>query len=474
MTGLVLLLPELLIGTLAFLVLGLDLLLPARRTPLVGWLAAFGMLAIGVFCATWWDASGRLGDLYTLDRFAVIFKVLALGMAAVVVLMSLDYARRRLPGAGEYYGLIVFAALGIVVMTGASELLTAYIGLELLNFSLYVLVSYSKWNPKSNEAGTKYILLGAISSAALLYGFSLLYGVTGTTTYAGIEAALAGVPPSPALLAGLVLILGGLGFKVAAVPFHMWAPDVYQGAPTPVTAFLAVAAKAAGFGLLIRLLAEALAPALALLIPPLAVVAGVTMVLGNTVAIRQRNVKRLLAYSSIGQVGYLLVGLAAFRAGAAEAIVFHLVGYAVTSFAAFLVIVIAENRAGAEEVADYAGLAERAPFAAFALTAAFFSLAGLPLLAGFVTKFYLFLAAAEAGLLWLVAIAVTMSVVSLYYYLMVIRQMYVVPPLKVGALGMTATERGLLALLLTATIAIGVAPGPLFTVVRSAVSPLFR
>ncbi|MCS6802415.1 MAG: NADH-quinone oxidoreductase subunit N [Chloroflexota bacterium] len=473
MNGLLLLLPELLIGALAFLVFSADLLLPSRRAPLVGWIAAVGMLALALFCAAWWGVSGRVGDLYVVDRFAVLFKVLALLMGAAVVLMSVDYARRRLPGAGEYYGLIVFAVLGIVIMTGATELLTAYIGLELLNFSLYVLVSYRKWNPKSNEAGTKYILLGALSSAVLLYGLSLLYGIAGTTSYGGIAAALAGSSPSPALNAALVLTLGGLGFKVAAVPFHMWAPDAYEGAPTPITAFLAVAAKAAGFGLLLRLVAEALLPALPLVVAPLAAIATATMILGNTVAIRQRNIKRLLAYSSIGQVGYLLVGLAAFGAGAAEAIVVHLVGYAAASFAAFLVVVIVENRTGDEEIADYAGLAERAPFAAFALTAAFFSLTGLPLLAGFVTKFALFLAAAQAGWTWLVAIGITTSVVSLYYYLMVIRQLYVVPPAKVGALGMTAAERGLLAVLLAATIAIGVVPAPLFAVIQSAVAPLF-
>ncbi|GIW07818.1 MAG: NADH-quinone oxidoreductase subunit N [Dehalococcoidia bacterium] len=473
MTALYLLLPELLIGGLAFLVLAADLLLPARRAPIVGWLAALGMLALAFFCATWWGAAGAMGELYVLDRFALLFKILALVMGAIVILMSLDYARRRLPGAGEYYGLIVFAALGMALMTGATELLTAYIGLELLNFSLYVLVSYSKWNPKSNEAGTKYILLGAISSAVLLYGLSLLYGLTGTTNYAGIAQALASGTPSPGLVAALVLILGGLGFKIAAVPFHMWAPDAYQGAPTPIAALLAVAAKAAGFGLLVRLLAEALPSTLPLIGPPLAAVAAATMVLGNTVAIRQRNLKRLLAYSSIGQVGYLLVGLAGFGAGAAEAIVFHLAGYAATNFAAFLVVIIVENRTGDEDIDDYAGLAERAPFAAFALTAAFFSLAGLPLLAGFVTKFYLFLTAAQAGLIWLVAIGVTMSVVSLYYYLMVIRQLYVVAPIKVGPLPMTATERALLSVLVVATIAIGVAPAPLFVIVRSAVAPLF-
>jgi NADH-quinone oxidoreductase subunit N len=473
MNALLLLLPELLIGALAFLVFAVDLFGPARRAPLVGWVAALGMLALALFCATWWGVTGAVGDVYVVDRFALLFKVLALLMGAVVVLMSIDYARRRLPGAGEYYGLIVFAVLGIVIMTGATELLTAYIGLELLNFSLYVLVSYRKWNPKSNEAGTKYILLGAISSAVLLYGLSLLYGVAGTTTYAGLAAALATGAPSPGLVAALVLVVGGLGFKVAAVPFHMWAPDAYEGAPTPVTAFLAVAAKAAGFGLLIRLVAEALLPTLPLLLLPLAAIASATMILGNTVAIRQRNMKRLLAYSSIGQVGYLLIGLAAFGTDAAEAMVFHLAGYAVSSFAAFLAVVIVENRTGDEEIADYAGLAERAPFAAFTLTAAFFSLAGLPPLAGFVTKFALFLAAAQAGWLWLVAIGVTTSVVSLYYYLMVIRQLYVVPPAKVGALGMTATERGLLAILLIATIAIGVVPEPLFALVRGAVGPLF-
>ncbi|MFN8534623.1 MAG: NADH-quinone oxidoreductase subunit N [Dehalococcoidia bacterium] len=472
MNALHVLMPEILIGVLAFVVLGVDLVLPERRKSLAGWIAAIGMLAVAALCAAWWGGRGAIGSIYRLDDFALLFKVLALLMGAVVVLMSLDYARRTLSGAGEYYGLIVLAVLGMVVMTGATELLTAYIGLELLNFSLYVLVSYRKWNPKSNEAGTKYILLGAISSAVLLYGISLLYGLTGETTYAGLSANLV-LPPSPGLIAALVLVLGGLGFKIAAVPFHMWAPDVYEGAPTPVTSFLAVAAKAAGFGLLVRLFAEGFLPVVGLILPAIAALAAVTMVLGNTVAIRQSNIKRLLAYSSIGQVGYLLVGLAVLNAASVEAIVLHIAGYAATNFAAFLAVVIVENRTGDENVEDYAGLAEREPFAAFALVVAFFSLAGMPLLAGFVTKFYLFLTAAQAGVLWLVAIAVTMSVVSLYYYLMVMKQMYVAPPSKLGRLGMTRVERLLLGTLIALVIAIGIAPEPLFVAVRTAVRPLF-
>ncbi|GIW11660.1 MAG: NADH-quinone oxidoreductase subunit N [Dehalococcoidia bacterium] len=474
MSGLALLLPELTVGMLAFLVLALDLVLPERRKSLAGWLAGLGLLALTLLAASGWNGSGSLGGLYVLDRFAVASKVFALLGGATVALLSLDYARRALPGAGEYYGLLVFAALGMMVMAGATELLTAYVGLELLNFSLYVLVSYRRWHPKSNEAGTKYLLLGAFSSAIVLYAISLLYGLTGTTSYAGLRAALA-QPVSPGLVAALALLLTGLGFKVAAVPFHMWAPDAYEGAPTPVTALLSVLAKAAGFVLLLRLFSEALAPTLALTQPALALVAAATMVLGNTVAIRQRNIKRLLAYSSIGQVGYLLLGLFVLTPESATALLFHLAGYAVSNFAAFLAVIIVENRTGDEELADYAGLAEREPFVAFTLTAALFSLAGMPLLAGFTTKFALFLAVAAGGALALalVALAITMSVVSLYYYLMVIRQLYVCPPLKVGRLGMTRTEVVVLALLLLATIGVGVLPAPLFAAAQAAIAPLF-
>ena len=284
----------------------------------------------------------------------------------------------------------------MMLLAASGELLTAYISLELLSFGLYVLVSYDRYNPKSNEGGTKYILLGAFSSALLLYGISQVYGLLGTTRFDGISEALSATSElSPGVLLGLVLIITGLGFKVAAVPFHMWAPDAYEGAPIPITAYLAVGSKVAAFALILRLFTEALMPAVADWQLVLAIVAALTMVLGNMVALVQRNIKRLLAYSSIGHVGYLLMGIAALAAVgsdgevsvehsrlASNGVMLHLVAYAITNMAVFLSLSAIFNITGKDGISDLAGLARRAPFVAVVLTAALFSLAGLPIFAG--------------------------------------------------------------------------------------------
>jgi proton-translocating NADH-quinone oxidoreductase chain N len=324
----------------------------------------------------------------------------------------------------------------MTLMASANELLTAYISLELLSFSSYVLVAYAKTNLKSNEAAMKYIVLGAFSSALLLYGISFVYGTLGTTYFPDIARSVdslgAGVP---AFGIALCLIVAGLGFKIAAVPFHMWTPDVYEGAPTPVTAYLSVASKAAGFALVLRILIGALYPLRDQYAPMFALLAVLTMTLGNLVAIQQKNVKRLMAYSSIAQAGYVIAGLAALSASAdiaeqaTRGMVLHLAGYYFANLAVFGGFIAFQNLNGGRELStDMAGFARRAPFAALAMMAGLFSLAGMPLFAGFVTKFYLFAAVARAGLLWLVAIAVLNSTISLYYYLLLVYHMYVREP----------------------------------------------
>jgi NADH-quinone oxidoreductase subunit N len=265
-----------------------------------------------------------------------------------------------------------------------------------------------------------------------------------------------------------VLIIAGLGFKIAAVPFHMWAPDVYEGAPTPVTAYLAVASKAASFALLLRLFTMGLGPALDTWQPILVALAAVTMSVGNLVALAQRNIKRLLAYSGIGQAGYILMGVAAFSPQATSAVAFHIVGYAVTNLAAFICIIAVFNATGKEEIPDYAGLGERAPFLAMVLSVALFSLAGLPFFAGFTTKFYLFTSAGQAGLLWLVALAVLMSLISLYYYLMIVKQMYIHPPETKTAFVPSWELRGALGILLAGIVLFGVYPQPLVNAIVQA------
>ena len=464
--------PEGVLALAAFGVLTADLVLPRGRRNL--WGAALALLGLAaVLAVTVPLSAGRDASLYgglvRVDAFTFLFRVLFVGMAAFTVLTSVDYVRRHLAHPGEYYGLLLLGTLGMVLMAAATELLTAYIALELASFSLYVLAAYARGDARSNEAGTKYILLGAFSSAVLLYGISLVYTGVGATRYADVAAALAqgGVPASAGV--GLALVLVGLGFKVAAVPFHMWAPDVYEGAPTPVTAFIAVASKAAGFAFLLRLFGEGLLPAIGQWQGVVAVLAAVTMTVGNLVALAQRNIKRLLAYSSIGQVGYLLMGIAALSDLTSNGVNEHLVGYAFTNLAVFAAVIAVQNATGGEEFKDLNGLADRHPFLAAAITMALFSLAGLPFFAGFTTKFYLFTATAAEGLLWLATLAVLLSLVSLYYSLVVIRHLYIEPaPQGAGRLRVSPLLTGTVAALTVGVILVGVYPQPFVAAVEAA------
>ena len=425
-----LLLPEFLLAALALAVFAADLVLPARKKDLLAWLSVAGLVGLLVLSLTllWGEDKALYGGLVSVDAYSLFFKSFFFVLGIFVILISMGYLGKYLGSPGEYYGIVLLSLLAMSVMAASAELLTAYIALELMSFSFYVMVAYARDNPKSNEAGIKYILIGAFSSAILLFGVSMLYSTVGVTRFAEISAALAGASDvSPALWVGLGLILVGLGFKVAAVPFHMWAPDVYEGAPLPVTAYLSVGSKAAAFALVLRLFAEAFMPSIDDWQIIVAVMAAVTMSVGNLVAIAQYNIKRLLAYSSIGQVGYLLVGIAALSPMASNGVMLHLVGYAVTNMTVFVGVITFFNMTGKEEIADFAGLADRYPFIAAAIAIGMFSLAGLPIFAGFTTKFYLFAAAAKEGLLWLASIAILNSLISLYYYLVVIRHMYIQP-----------------------------------------------
>ena len=473
-----LLVPELLLAGLGFLVLAVDLALPAdarrRKNGTTAAVAAVGLLVVLVVAlTTQWDTNEFVYDeLLFVDRYALLFKALFMGIGIAVVLMSVDYVGRVVRHPGEFYGLTVFSVLGAGMMASAGELLTAYIALELLSFCLFVLVGLTRGDRRSAEASTKYILLGAISSAVLLYGISILYGTLGTTVFRSMDVPLH-AQFDATVAVGFAMLLAGVGFKLAMVPFHLWAPDVYEGAPTPVTALIAVLSKAATFALLLRLLAEGARLALDEWQLALAVLAAVTMTVGTLTALVQRNIKRLLAYSSIAQVGFVLVGVVALTQDAANAVLLHLVGYAFTNLAAFAVVVTVEARTGKEEIADYVGLSVRSPLMAMVLTAAFFSLAGLPIFAGFVSKFYLFTAAADAGLLWLAAIAIVNSVTSLYYYLRVVRQMYLVEPAETPQpIRLSPASAGVLWALFAGTIAIGVYPRPLVNAIDAATDVL--
>lgn len=440
MTGLTdniqLLTPEFALAGLAMLVFIIDLFLPQSRQDLLGYVSVLGL--VGLIVLTALMVSGRTESLYggllAVDGFSMFFKIVFFAMGIFIILSSIDFVKQHLDHAGEFYGLLLLSILGMNLMAQSRELLTAYISLELLSFTLYVMVAYALGNSRSNEASIKYIIVGAFSSAILLYGISMVYSTLGVTRFFDIAAALTDLTEvSPALWVGLALIVVGFGFKLSAVPFHMWAPDTYQGAPLPVTAYLAIASKTAAFALLVRLVAEGLVPA-----APrweqwqvvLAGMAAITMLAGNLVALAQSNIKRLMAYSSIGHVGYVLAGVAALSGEsmlAVNGVIFYLVAYAVTNLVVFAALISYFNMTGHEEIAGFAGLADRQPFLAASIAIGLFSLAGLPIFAGFTAKFYLFTAVAEAGFLWLAIVAIVSSLISLYYYLQVIRQMYVEP-----------------------------------------------
>jgi len=465
--------PEVLIAALGFIILTVDLVLPRsqerRRNVVTGSIAAAGMLAILVFSIFY--LRGRVGvlgaDLYLADRFALAFKFMFLGAGIAVVLMSIEYVGSRIRHPGEYYALLVFSVLGAVLLAGAGDLLVAYISLELLSFSLYILVAMSRGDRRSAEASTKYILLGALSSALMLYGISMLYGPSGTTSFRGLAGFLF-YNFSPTVAVGFALFVAGLGFKLSVVPFHLWAPDVYEGAPTPVTAHISVLSKAAAFALALRFFIEAGSPTHERWALALAVLAALTMAVGTLTALPQRNIKRLMAYSSIAQVGFVLMGIVANTPLATDAVLLHLAGYAFTNLAAFMAIIALEHRTGNEEIAGFAGLAARAPFAAMVLSAALFSLAGLPFFAGFVTKFYLFTATADAGYIWLVVVAVLGSLISLYYYIMVMKQMYMGTAADGKPLAVSRLTFATLLLLFAGIVAIGIYPAPFAEALESA------
>tara|TARA_Y100000590_G_scaffold154689_2_gene177790 strand:- start:2031 stop:3494 length:1464 start_codon:yes stop_codon:yes gene_type:complete len=471
--------PEMFVAALALLVLTVDLMKLPNGNLLLGGMSGIGLLVGVVLSLSLLPDDTRIYDgIFVADEYALFFKIVFLSMGAIVVAMSYKTVETTLERPGEYYALMLFSVLGMMVMASARDILVAYVALELMSFSLYILVSYSKNEPIITEASTKYILLGAFSSAILLYGMSLMYGVTQTTSYAGIVSSLEeGLSLSdPLLLVSLVLLLAGFGFKLAAVPFHMWAPDIYQAAPSPVTGHLAVASKAAAFAVVLRLFAEAFAGIFtyewALVIGALA---AVTMTLGNVVAIMQKDVKRMLAYSSVGQVGYLLMPIAALGMDGvgdllASGLMFHLIGYGLTNFMVFACVSSLEIH-GKHSIADYAGLGRTTPFIGMALTAGLFSLAGLPFFAGFASKFYLFTVVADVDggiFIWLVALAIVNSLISLYYYLVIIREMYMVLPDGATRVDIGRWHSLVVMGLLLAVVAVGLYPEPIVSWAQSA------
>lgn len=413
---------------------------------------------------------------YETDDLARVFKGFALVATILTLILSLEYAPvvERLipgsrPGAGlsEYFILPVFTCAGLMWMASAADFIMIFCALELVTISFYIQVAYTRRSMASLEAGTKYLILGALSTGFLVYGITWIYGMTGQTALGGISFVLGNVPVASqtALLFGIGLVLVALGFKVAAAPFQFWVPDVYQGAPTPTTAFLSTASKAAGFVVLMRVIEPFLvAPAIgAKLISALSLLAGLTLIYGNLAALPQTNLKRLLGYSSIAHAGYLLIGVASVgSAFAGRAVVFYLLGYLLMTFLAFLVLIPVAKAAGGDDISHFNGLARRSPSLAFFLLISMLSLAGLPFTVGFLGKFFIFEAAMQQQHLVLVALGIITVACGFYYYLKVVRAMYwQAPPEDAAPIEVSALTRFVAAFLTAAILILGVYPAPL-------------
>jgi NADH-quinone oxidoreductase subunit N len=425
LASLITILPEILLLLLAAVIMVVDVFLPQERKKALGVINAVGLIIILGAAVLWRpETELALGGMIRSDLTALLFHVMFIVAAAIVSLISIDFDHLRQDG--EYYALVTIAALGLGLMASSNDLIMLYVAMELTSITQYLLVGYLRDTPRSSEAGMKYFLFGAVTSTVMLYGLSLLYGFTGQTNFSAVAAGLAGMDGPPVLVT-IMLIAVGFGFKVAAVPFHFWTPDVYEGAPTSITAYISVASKAAGFAVLVRVF-NVIFPVpyqhseWVNLVETLSIV---TMSLGNVLAIPQQNIKRMLAYSSIAQAGYVLIGVAsASRLGIAAA-VFYLGAYVLTNLAAFTIVILVSNKTGGDAIKDFAGLGRRSPYLSVLMLLALLSLAGVPPLAGFFGKFYVFQAAVGAGLVRLAIIGVLNAIVGLYYYLTVVKVMFV-------------------------------------------------
>ncbi len=484
LSDLVAILPELIVIGAACLVLALDPLTPPSRKDWLAWLSVAALAACAHLTVSRMGTSvSAFSDLVILDPYAGFWKLLLYGVTGFTILLSLAYLKAERLNLGEYYGFILLSLVGMMVMVSAADLLTIYLGMELMSLSLYVLAGFKRFEARSLEAAAKYFVLGSFSSGMLLYGISLLYGASGSTRLSAVAAAVtARGLDDPMLALAMILLAVGFGFKIAAVPFHMWTPDVYEGSPTSVTAFMAVASKAASFAAFLRVFLEGLGGLKANWYVLFLIICLATLMLGNVVAIVQTNIKRMLAYSSIANAGYALIGavVAGYvpadrdaQAFGLSSVMLYLVVYSFMTLGAFAVIaMLRKGSVEGDEIEDYAGLAKRQPVAAFLMLAFMASLAGIPPTAGFIGKFYLFMAAVKADLAWLAVVGVLFTAVSAYYYLRVVMIMYMREPEAAGVESRLAVSPALTVALVCAfagVLIFGLYPNPLVSLATQAV-----
>ena len=483
-------LPLAAIWALAFLVIAVDVALPGRDRLSSGLATVGAVVVMGITAVIAPQAPQQaFGGAYVLDQLTILLDLLFLSIAVLTLLFAPDYMLPRQLPLAEFSATLLFAISGAMLLSGARDLLVLFLGLELLVLPGYLLAGFAKRDGLSTEGAIKYFLLGSFSSAIFLFGLAFVWGFTGTTNVSGIASALQGVaaghPLAPGLAMGLALLMTGVAFKIAAVPFHYWTPDAYQGSPTPVTGYLSVGPKVAAFALILRLFVGALAPVRADWVGAVVVLAALTMTLGNLVALTQSNVKRMLAYSSIAHTGYILVGLAAYagapqgsvaEAHGLQAILVYSVAYTFMNLGAFAIVAALQRRPGVtSDLETFSGLGRRAPLMGLLMTLFLLSLTGIPPLAGFFAKYYVILAAIEAGgaISWLAVLAVLNAAAAAFYYLRVVVYMYMreapgeAPPLARGL-----ELRAGLAIAAFATLAIGFFPSGLITLAEAAAKAL--
>ena len=469
--------PQIALVIFAFLALMAELFIPREKTWFVVFLSMLGIITASVISFNFWGLEElTFQRMIVLDQFSLFFNLLFLLSAALTILISYDYLKEQEIDYGEYYVLLLIATLGMMIMSAGIDLITIFLGLELLSISFYILAGFRRTRVRSLEAALKYFLLGAFATGFLLYGIALIYGTTGTTNLQGIVEFLGAQEGAadPVMLIGCGLLIVGFGFKVAVVPFHQWTPDVYEGAPTPITAFMSVGVKAAGFAALLRVLLIALGdlePEWSWILWTIAVI---TMIIGNVVAIAQDNIKRMLAYSSIAHAGYVLVGFVSSGELGMISVVFYLAIYTLMNIGAFSVVIMLEKK-GEENllIPGYAGVGFKYPLLGLAMAIFMFSLAGIPPTAGFIGKFYIFSAALKSDLIGLAVIGVLCSAVSAYYYLRVIVVMYMREP--EGEVTLCNRSPATSLSIIVAAIGIlvlGIIPASILELVRQAVQAL--
>ncbi len=465
--------PEAVVIVVALMALIRDFFLDKNEKSLLGWFCLAGIVIAAYASSRLMGLNGLFfGQTFHLDPFSTFFKFVFYIACGLGILVSINYLRIEEIRRGEYFALMLFATSGMMLMASAADLITLYLGLELMALSIYILAGFMRSDNRSNEAAIKYLILGAFSSGIMLYGMSLLYGMAGTTNLTGILAFLQNTDlANPVIYLAMIMLVVSFGFKVAAAPFHMWVPDVYEGAPTPVTAFMSAGPKVAGFAVLLRVFLYSFAPLHAHATAIIAGLAVLTMAVGNIMALSQTNIKRMLAYSSIAHAGYALVGLAAGGPDGAASVMLYVCIYALMNMGAFgIVIMLRKAGERGEEISDFAGLGKTNRMAAFLMLIFMFSLTGIPPTAGFVGKFYIFKAAVQAGLVWLAVAGVVFSSISAYFYLRVIMVMYMKEPKSSFELSLSPSLALALVVSVTAVIYIGVLPSELLDYARASIA----